>query len=107
MEKALKALLIAHGIRPPKTHDIDVLILRLEEVGEKDLWSEDLSALTAYSVEARYPGPRVTQEEAEHALIVAKRTFFEVLERLRRLGLECPMGRADKEKDPGEVGEDR
>ena len=87
MEKALKALLIAHDIRPPKTHDIDVLILRLEEVGEKDLWSEDLSALTAYSVEARYPGPRVTQEEAEHALIVAKSNV------LRGTG-EAPKARA-------------
>ena len=88
----MKALLVAHGRRPPKTHDIDVLILHLEDVGEKGLWSEDLSALTAYSVEARYPGLPVTREEAEHALIVARRTFFEVQERLRRLGIDCPVG---------------
>ena len=91
VEKALKALITARGERPPKTHDIDVLLARLErlgvEVGEE--WREEASALTAYGVEARYPGPPIAMEEAERAIDTARAVLEWVKEKLRELGVEC------------------
>ncbi len=72
MEKSLKALLSAVSRRPPKTHDIDYLADQLEEAGVEVPMREEISALTLYAVEARYPEPPITIEEAEYACKVAR-----------------------------------
>ena len=83
----MKALITAQGQRPPKTHDIDILLSHLE--GLKIEWDEELSALTAYSVEARYPGPPIPQEEASRALEIAKKTLKQAIKILKKMGIEC------------------
>ncbi len=87
-EKALKALISATGTRPPKTHDIDVLLEILQRAGV-DRPSEELSSLTAYAVEARYPGPPIVAEEAGEALRVAERAVEWVRGKLEEMGIKC------------------
>ena len=89
VEKALKALLVAISRRPPKTHDIDYLADQLEKAGIKIPMREEISSLTLYAVEARYPGPPISIEEAEYAYKLAK-TFLEIVEReLENRGIKC------------------
>ena len=89
-EKALKALLVAHRVRPPKTHSIEHLLSLLanhEDV--KPFYNIDADALTDYAVETRYPGPNIVPEEAEEALKTAEKTVELVKERLRTIGIRC------------------
>lgn len=73
-EKFLKAYLVHYQVNFPKTHDIDTL-LDLTATIDQELSDTlcDASILTAFGVEARYPGdyPAVSQDEAAHALTVA------------------------------------
>ena len=90
-EKALKALITALGVKPPKTHSIERLLSILEDKLDVSwAYEEDLPALTYYAVEARYPGPPVHAEEAEETLRLARKTVQWAQEHLRRLGIECP-----------------
>jgi HEPN domain-containing protein len=83
-EKYLKALLVRHQIPFPKTHDIGVL-LKLSTSGDDTLPVELAGAatLTAYGVEARYPGVEVSREQARAAVQEATRVRDAVQERLR------------------------
>ena len=55
-EKALKAVLIAKGIPPPKTHNIRILLDLLSQVIVAPQEIEDSAGLTDYAVTSRYPG---------------------------------------------------
>jgi len=56
-EKALKAMFLAKGARFPFTHNLDLLLQGLEELGLEIPESVDeASLLTRYAVETRYPG---------------------------------------------------
>ena len=55
-EKALKAALVAEGIDFPLTHDLDALKNLLPEGWPVRETHHDLSELTQWTVEARYPG---------------------------------------------------
>ena len=90
VEKALKGLLIAHGVRPPYVHNIDHLLNLLKSyVDVSFLYEIDADMLTDYSVGARYPGPPVVEEEAREALRIAREAVEWARERLREKGLEC------------------
>ena len=90
VEKALKALIVALGTKPPKTHRIEKLLELLEDkVDIKWAYEQDLPALTFYAVEARYPGPPVVVEEAREALRIAREAVEWIRERLRERGVEC------------------
>jgi HEPN domain-containing protein len=57
VEKALKAVLLYQGIAFPLTHDLEALIEIMTNAGmELPDWSDDVSGLNPYAVEARYPG---------------------------------------------------
>ena len=73
-EKALKAVLIAKGIPPPKTHNIRVLLDLLSQVIVVPREIEDSAGLTDYAVISRYPGDfePVDGEEYKEALRLAK-----------------------------------
>ncbi|MCE4627957.1 MAG: HEPN domain-containing protein [Desulfurococcales archaeon] len=89
-EKALKALLVARRVRPPKTHSIEHLLSLL--AGQEDVkpfYDIDADTLTDYAVEARYPGPPVVPEEAEQALETARKTVELAKERLGAAGIKC------------------
>ncbi len=92
-EKALKALLIACGKRPPKTHRLELLIELLKRSGveTEEMEQYKLQVLSDYAVEARYPDfeDEPTLEEASEALDLAVKTVELVKEKLKEHGLEC------------------
>ena len=74
-EKAVKALLLRHGVDFPYIHNLAKLLRLLEEAGEHippDV--RQARELTYYAVEARYPGggEPTGAEECEQAVRVAE-----------------------------------
>ena len=65
-EKALKAVLIAKGVPPPKTHNIRTLLdlLPQEVIAPQEI--EDAASLTDYAVTSRYPGDFEFVDEEEY-----------------------------------------
>jgi HEPN domain-containing protein len=92
-EKALKALLIAIGMRPPKTHRIELLLELLEREGIKtdEIRHSKPENLSDYAVEARYPDfeEEPTEEEAHEALKIAREVVEWAQNELRKRGIEC------------------
>ena len=92
-EKALKAVLVALGVRPPKTHSLELLaeLIARQGISIENLNSHGLETLSGYAVEARYPdfGEEPTPEEAREALEAAKRVVEWAKEKLREMGIEC------------------
>ncbi len=73
-EKALKALLIAHNRRPPRTHNISQLLNELENARAETGEIRHAKILTDYAVKARYLDfeEEITVDEAVEALNSAK-----------------------------------
>ena len=90
-EKALKALLVALKVDPPRTHEIEFLLRLLEEKGVETSEVSEAGKLTDYAVEARYPDfeEEPTVEEAAEALELARSVMEWVKGKLRELGVEC------------------
>ena len=90
-EKALKALLVALGERPPRTHNIGLLIDRVRSHGFDTGSIDRARILTDYAVEARYPDFEeiVTLDEAKEALELGRSVVGWVREQLSRLGVSC------------------
>jgi HEPN domain-containing protein len=55
-EKAMKAVLVAEGVAFPRTHDLDHLRTLIPAGRAVSRTAADLSALSEYAVDARYPG---------------------------------------------------
>ena len=71
-EKAIKAVLVLHGIAFPKTHDLRDLLTLWKQSGHEvppDLWK--VIRLSRYAVGARYPGDEEPVAEDEHHDAVA------------------------------------
>jgi len=71
-EKAVKAVYLALAMRPPRTHNLGVLLLGVEELGVEvpnDLRA--VASLTQYAVIARYPSPRGPVSDEEHRQAVS------------------------------------
>jgi HEPN domain-containing protein len=83
-EKALKALLVADGIDPPKSHDLIRLSGRLDARLYARLEKLDLAELTRWSIEGRYPDEFVeaTEADAERAVLGAEAVLAVVAEHL-------------------------
>jgi HEPN domain-containing protein len=74
VEKLLKALLIARGEVPPKTHDLLFLFKCVHpHLPEIIVAAEELKYLTRSAVDFRYPGEAADQQEAEEALTIGRR----------------------------------
>jgi HEPN domain-containing protein len=87
-EKALKAVLIAHGLRYPKVHDLERL-LGLQPAGfALGVAVPELAKLTDLAVDARYPGLSPTWPEAEEALTTAEAVVAAVTAHLAAHGIE-------------------
>ncbi len=85
-EKALKALLLAHQLPFPKTHDIGLLLQQLVAAGigvPSEIQSADV--LSFYAVVTRYPGGYPALEEASYqeALALAQQVVAWVEEQLK------------------------
>lgn len=66
VEKALKAVLIAKGVPPPRTHNIRTLLDILPPDVILPPQIEDAASLTDYAVISRYPGDFESIDEQEH-----------------------------------------
>jgi HEPN domain-containing protein len=76
-EKSLQAVLVAHGHRPPRTHDLAELLSILAKRGlPGPPGGNHLANLNRYAVEARYPGTMepATEEQHREALALASET---------------------------------
>jgi len=81
VEKFLKAVLAHQQVEIPKTHDLEAL-LELTGLGEAEMGIslDDITTLTRYSAEARYPVnlPMLNVEDANNALEIAKKVQFAI-----------------------------
>lgn len=83
IEKLMKGLLIAHGVIPPKIHDLAYLDRLLSPVCVDWAWPlEELRFLSRAAVEFRYPGEMADQEDASRA--------FDICQRIRSRLKELP-----------------
>ena len=71
-EKVLKAFLVHHGKRPPRTHDLVALLARCVDTGAdlRDL-EGDCRDLTFFAVSARYPDDLYEPDEADGRAMTA------------------------------------
>ena len=80
-EKAVKALLCAHDIDPPKQHDLSRLVQRLPERDRDLLDGIDIDELSRWAIEGRYPDDFDEASTAEAA--TALKLAHEVMTRMR------------------------
>ena len=75
-EKALKAVLVANGVRFPKTHDLAFLMESLPTTVSVPPPLINLPALNQYAVQQRYPGesPAITRKHHNAATLLAEET---------------------------------
>jgi len=73
-EKSLKALLIFWGIEISRTHDLDALLRKFPAEQREKFTEFDLSWLSEWNVEGRYPGdwPEATTDDARQAVELAE-----------------------------------
>lgn len=88
-EKALKAALVLEGIEFPFRHNLNALRDLLPAGWRVKEQYPDLSELTTWAIEARYPGdwPEATRAEAERAVADAKGVVCSVMEDFRARGV--------------------
>lgn len=72
-EKALKAVLVLHGVQPPKYHNIKILLEMLPEDLEIPESVLDAAILSQYSTILRYPGlfESATESQRQKAVKIA------------------------------------
>ncbi len=76
-EKAIKALLVRADVDFPRTHDLDRLWQLLSPAERAAIPSHELSSLSEWAVESRYPGdwPDAQAVDAASAAIAALEIF--------------------------------
>jgi HEPN domain-containing protein len=75
-EKYLKGLMVFHGVRFPKMHDLlELATLLLEKETDVGQLTVDLNNLNSYYIETRYPGnyPEFAWADAEMAFVAASK----------------------------------
>ncbi|MDR7449997.1 MAG: HEPN domain-containing protein [Armatimonadota bacterium] len=89
-EKALKAALILEGVDFPFRHDLDALRNLLPEGWSVKDEHPDLTELTEWAVEARYPGdwPDPTVKDADRALAQARGVLESVVRDCAKRGVQ-------------------
>ena len=86
VEKYLKSLLVKHGLKVPKTHNLIYLKEQLIKYEPELEFEEDiLRDLNQYAVEFRYPGEMATKREAREAIKKANKLRKIFLDKLLRL----------------------
>lgn len=88
-EKAIKSIYVFLDLRIPRSHDLDMLSNSLPEGWEVKTRFDDLSELSFWAVESRYPGdaPEASGEDADTALILATEVLSCVQKNVRSRGL--------------------
>ena len=87
-EKALKAILIAHGVAPPRTHDcVRLLDASLPFEATLEQYREQCARLSGWATRNRYPDDHTDPDRGE-ALALASRSREIVVSIARSLGVE-------------------
>lgn len=88
-EKALKAALVSDNVHFPLTHDLDILLNLLPQGWTVHSIHNNLSDLTEWSIEARYPGdwPEPTNKDAVMAESKARSIYDSVASEFVRRGM--------------------
>lgn len=82
-EKALKAILVAHGRPPPRTHDLGLLVEAAETFAPAlGGWADRLLSLGDFAVSHRYPG-------APEPMLDLARSVADIRELLAVVEREC------------------
>ncbi len=92
-EKAIKSVLAFLDLRIPRSHDLDMLKNLLPDEWEVKTRFDDLSELSFWAVESRYPGdlPEATSDDADAATSLAERILTSVENSLREHGFSEPV----------------
>lgn len=69
-EKSLKAVLIYHGIAPPRTHNLESLIDLLPTTIARTHFLTQAARLTIFATSARYPGGTESVDAEEYTQAV-------------------------------------
>lgn len=87
-EKAIKSIYVFLDLRVPRSHDLDMLRTLLPDGWDVKTRFENLSELSLWAIESRYPGnmPESTRVDADAAITLAKRVLCSVEEDLRTKG---------------------
>jgi HEPN domain-containing protein len=87
-EKAIKSILAFLDLRIPKSHDLDMLKNLLPDEWEVKTRFDNLSQLSFWAVESRYPGdmPEATRDDADAAVRLAEQVLTSVENSLRKNG---------------------
>ncbi len=98
-EKAIKAIFVFLQKDYPFTHDLDRLQDLLPGGWDVKRNFPDLTGLTAWAVEARYPGDVIeaSREDAEGALEQARGIYETILNELKRRGYRSEDSRTTEE----------
>jgi len=85
-EKALKALLIYHGVEPKMTHNLYLLLEDLEKFVQIDNKIRSVLKLYNFAVLTRYPGEylKVEKEEYEESIVIAENCLKWVEEKIKQ-----------------------
>jgi len=88
VEKALKALLIYHGVEPERTHNLYRLLEELERFVQIDDKVRSVLKLYNFAVLTRYPGEylKVEKEEYEKSVAIAENCLTWVEEKINKNG---------------------
>ena len=85
IEKMMKALLIHHGVMPPRTHNLIHLSELLDPLcAEWAPATDDLRFLTQAGVLFRYPGESAGRGDATEALLICSRLRTDLLNAVQR-----------------------
>lgn len=97
-EKAIKSVFVFLQTDFPYTHDLTRLKRLLPEEWPIKGNLPDLSGLSSWAVEPRYPGerlPEATKEEAHTAVEQAKEVYEKTLEDLKSHGYDAAVGHSE------------
>ena len=90
-EKAIKAALTFEAIPFDRTHNLDDLVVRLPDEWQVRRVAGQLTKLTSYGVDTRYPDPmqEPTRQDAEQAITQARAVYASICRDLERH--HCPL----------------
>jgi len=85
-EKGLKALLIFYGVEPERTHNLFILLQKLEDYTELNDDIKDVLKLYNFAVQTRYPGDYIAieREEYEQSIMIAEKCLKWVEEKIKQ-----------------------
>ena len=85
VEKCLKGLLIFYNVEPERTHNLYILLQKLENFTDIDNDIRDVLKLYNYAVQTRYPGNygAIDKEEYEESIVIAEKCLIWVEKKIK------------------------